>query len=268
VTVGEALAASGIEVREARLLLAAATGFSEASVLAFQEKALPSEAEHRFRDFARRRSGGEPVAYILGRKEFYSLELVVTPAVLIPRPETELLVDLVLARKPASVLDMGTGSGAIALAIKRHLPGARVVASDASAAALEVAKRNATRLNLDIELRHGRWFEAVAGERFEAVVCNPPYVVAGDPHLAQLPFEPRLALEAGADGLDALRVVAREAPAHLLPGGWLLVEHGMGQQAAVRELLEAAGLETGSGWPDLAGIPRVAGGRVKSPHGH
>ena len=266
--VAEALRTASIDAREARLLLAAATGFSEASVLAFQEKTLPAEAEDRFLELVRRRSEGEPVAYILGRKEFYSLELAVTPAVLIPRPETELLVDLVLARKPASVLDVGTGSGAIALALKRHLPGTRVVASDASAAALAVAKRNATRLNLEIELRHGRWFEAVAGERFEAVVCNPPYVAAGDPHLAQLQFEPQLAIESGADGLDAMRVIAREAPAHLLPGGWLLVEHGMGQQHAVRALLEAAGLETASGWPDLAGIPRVAGGRVKSSHGH
>jgi release factor glutamine methyltransferase len=266
--VAEALRASAIDPREARLLLAAATGFSEASVLAFQEKTLPAEAQDRFLDFVTRRTKGEPVAYILGRKEFYSLELAVTPAVLIPRPETELLVDLVLARKPASVLDVGTGSGAIALALKHHLPGARVVASDASAAALEVAKRNATRLNLDIELRHGRWFEAVAGERFEAIVSNPPYVEVGDPHLAELPFEPRLALEAGADGLDALRMIAREAPAHLAPGGWLLVEHGMGQQDAVRALLEAAGLETASSWPDLAGIPRVAGGRVKSRHGN
>jgi len=268
VNVQEALRASAIDPREARLLLAAATGFSEASVLAFQEKTLPAEAEGRFLDFVTRRSKGEPVAYILGRKEFYSLDLTVTPAVLIPRPETELLVDLVLARKPASILDMGTGSGAIALALKRHLPGTRVVASDASAAALEVARRNATRLNLDIELRHGRWFEAVAGERFEAVVCNPPYVAAGDPHLAHLQFEPQLAIESGADGLDAMRIVVQEAPAHLLPGGWLLLEHGMGQQEAVRELLEAAGLETTSGWPDLAGIPRVAGGRVKSSHGH
>lgn len=266
--VEEALRTSGIDAREARLLLAAATGFSEASVLAFQEKTVPSEAEERFLDFVGRRSKGEPVAYILGRKEFYSLDLTVTPAVLIPRPETELLVDLVLARKPASVLDMGTGSGAIALALKHHLPGTRVVASDSSAAALEVAKRNATRFNLNIELRHGRWFEAVAGERFEAVVCNPPYVAAGDPHLAHLQFEPQLAIESGADGLDAMRIVIREAPAHLLPGGWLLLEHGMGQQEAVRSLLEAAGLETTSGWPDLAGIPRVAGGRVKSPHGH
>lgn len=258
-TVEEALRIGGAD---ARLLLSEATGFSQASLIAFPEKELPAEAEQRFRDFAERRQKGEPVAYILGRKEFYDIDLVVTPAVLIPRPETELLVDLALARKPASILDVGTGSGAIALALKKHLPRARVVASDSSAAALEVAKRNATRLNLDIELRHGRWYEAVAGERFEAIVSNPPYVESGDPHLAGLQFEPRLAIESGADGLDAMRIVVREAPAHLLPGGWLLVEHGMGQQAAVRELLEGAGLETTTGWPDLAGIPRVAGGKA------
>jgi len=208
-----------------------------------------------------RRAAGEPVAYILGHKEFYGLELAVTPAVLIPRPETELLVDLALARKPQSVVDIGTGSGAIALAIKRHLPGARVVATDASAAALEVARRNAARFALDIELRHGRWFVPLAGERFEAIISNPPYVVVDDPHLAGLPYEPRLAIVAGADGLDAFRVLAREAPAHLQPGGWLLLEHGAGQHEAVRELLEAAGLETTESWPDLAGIPRVSGGK-------
>ena len=258
-TVQEAL---GIGVADARLLLAEATGFSQASLLAFPEKEIPAEAEARFRDFTERRNKGEPVAYIVGHKEFYSLDLAVNPAVLIPRPETELLVDLVLARKPASVLDLGTGSGAIALAIKRHLPAARVVASDASAAALEVAKRNATRLNLDIELRHGRWFDAVPGERFEAIVANPPYVRTGDPHLAQLQYEPMLAIASGVDGLDAMRTVVKEAPNHLLPGGWLLVEHGMGQHDAVRELLEAAGLETTSNWPDLAGIPRVSGGKA------
>jgi release factor glutamine methyltransferase len=263
-TVDEALRSGGIDAREARLLLAAATGFSEASVLAFPEKELAVESAERFLSFASRRARGEPVAYILGRKEFYGLELTVTPAVLIPRPETELLVDLALARAPASVLDLGTGSGAIALALKRHLPGARVVAADASAAALEVARRNATKLGLDIELRHGRWLEAVQGERFDGIVCNPPYVTVDDPHLAALPFEPRLALLGGADGLDAIRMVAREAPAHLAPGGWLLLEHGAGQHEAVRSLLEAAGLETALGWPDLAGIPRVAGGRVKS----
>ena len=260
-TVHEALKASGIDAREARLLLAAATGFSEASVLAFPEKELAVESAERFLSFASRRAKGEPVAYILGRKEFYGLELEVTPAVLIPRPETELLVDLALARRPASVLDLGTGSGAIALALKRHLPSARVVAADTSADALAVAQRNAARFGLDIEWRLGRWFEPLAGERFEGIVCNPPYVAVGDPHLAALPFEPRLALLAGGDGLDAVRLVAREAPAHLLAGGWLLLEHGEGQHEAVRGLLEVAGLETQAGWPDLAGIPRVAGGR-------
>lgn len=260
-TIEEALRDSGIDAREARLLLAAATGFSEASVLAHPERQLPLQIQTTFLDMTRRRAAGEPVAYILGHKEFYGLELAVNPAVLIPRPETELLVDLALARKPASLVDIGTGSGAIAIALKRHLPQARVVATDASAAALEVAKRNAVRYGLDVELRHGRWFEPLAGERFEAIISNPPYVEVDDPHLAGLPYEPRLAIVGGSDGLDGLRVLAREAPAHLLPGGWLLVEHGAGQHEAVRELLEAAGLETTESWPDLAGIPRVSGGK-------
>ena len=260
-TVQQALESSGIDPREARLLLAAATGFSEASVLAHTERELPSDIRQRFMEMTARRAAGEPVAYILGHKEFYGLELTVTPAVLIPRPETELLVDLAIARNPASILDLGTGSGAIALALKRHLPAARVVASDASAAALEVAKRNAVRFALDIELRHGRWFEPMAGERFEAIISNPPYVQTGDPHLPGLQFEPRFAVVSGADGLDAIRIIARDAPDHLLPGGWLLLEHGAGQHEAVRELLEAAGLETTQSWPDLAGIPRVSGGK-------
>jgi release factor glutamine methyltransferase len=259
--VGEALSSSGIDPREARLLLAAATGFSEASVLAHPERELPLEVEESFFHMTLRRAAGEPVAYILGRKEFYGLDLTVTPAVLIPRPETELLVDLALARRPATVVDLGTGSGAIALALKRHLPAARVVATDASTAALEVAKRNAARFGLDIEFRHGRWFEPVAGERFEAIISNPPYVVVNDPHLVGVQFEPRFAFESGPDGLDAIRVIARQAPQHLLPGGWLLLEHGAGQQEAVRALLEAAGLETAASWPDLAGIPRVSGGK-------
>ncbi|HEX6298825.1 MAG TPA: peptide chain release factor N(5)-glutamine methyltransferase [Burkholderiales bacterium] len=260
-TVQEALARGGLDPREARLLLAAASGYPESVVLAFPDRELPEESKAAYLSFVARRAAGEPVAYILGRKEFYGMELEVTPAVLVPRPETELLVDLALARQPASVLDLGTGSGAIALALKRHLSSARVVASDASAEALAVARRNAAAFGLDIEWRLGRWFEPLAGERFEGIVCNPPYVAVGDPHLVALPFEPRLALLAGADGLDAIRLLAREAPAHLVPGGWLLLEHGMGQHEAVRALLEAAGLETEAGWPDLAGIPRVAGGR-------
>jgi release factor glutamine methyltransferase len=251
----------GIDPREARLLLAAATGFSEASLLAFPERGLPAEVEQAFLASVARRRRGEPIAYILGRKEFYSLELAVNPAVLIPRPETELLVDLVLARKPSSVLDLGTGSGAIALAIKKHLPSATVAAVEASAAALVMAQRNAVKHGLNVDYRHGRWFEPVAGERFEAIVSNPPYVAEGDPHLADLRFEPAAALVAGPDGLDALREIAAAARPHLEEGGWLFLEHGLGQDAAVRGLLEAAGLEEVQTWPDLAGIPRVTGGK-------
>jgi len=255
-----------LEPREARLLLAQATGFSEASVLAHPERELPAEAETRFRDLAARRKHGEPIAYLLGEKEFYGLPLAVNPAVLIPRPETELLVELALARKPASVLDLGTGSGAIALALKRHLAAARVIAVERSAAALAVAQRNALKLGLEVEFRHGLWFEPVAGERFDLVVSNPPYVAMGDAHLGQgdVRFEPRSALVAGADGLESIRAIVRDAPGHLNPGGQLLLEHGLGQDAEVRKLLREAGLEDIATWPDLAGIARVSGGGLKS----
>jgi release factor glutamine methyltransferase len=255
-----------LEPREARLLLAQATGFSEASVLAHPERELPAAAAAKFREYAARRARGEPIAYILGMKEFYGLMLAVNPAVLIPRPETELLVELARARHPASVLDLGTGSGAIALAIKRNLPAARVIAVERGAAALAVAQRNALKLGLEVELRHGPWFEPVAGERFDLVVSNPPYVAEGDPHLdaGDLRFEPRSALVAGADGLESIRTIVQEAPAHLNPGGRLLLEHGLGQDAAIRALLQQAGLEDVRSWPDLAGIARVSGGGLKS----
>lgn len=259
-TVQQALSASGIDAREARLLLAEATGFSQAAVVAFQEKKLSQEAEERFLDFASRRKRGEPIAYIVGHKEFYGLELAVNPAVLIPRPETELLVELAVERKPASVLDLGTGSGAIALAIKKQLPSSKVIAVEASAAALVVAQRNAAKHGLEVDFRHGRWFEPLAGERFDVIVANPPYVAEGDPHLKDLEFEPREALLAGPDGLDAIRQIAAQAPRHLAQGGWLLIEHGQGQDAAVRALLA---LEEVRSWPDLAGIPRVSGGKVE-----
>ena len=260
-TVQEALGTSGIEPREARLLLAAATGFSEASVIAFPEKELAAEAAARFHDWVMRRARGEPVAYIVGHKEFYGLDLAVNPAVLIPRPETELLVEIALQRNFSSVVDLGTGCGAIALALKKHRPRARVVAVEASAAALAIAQRNAVKHNLDIEWRHGVWLEPLGDERFDLIVSNPPYVAEGDPHLAELRSEPRSALVAGADGLAAIREIARAAPAHLAPGGWLLLEHGLGQHGAVRGLLHAAGLEEVETWPDLAGIPRVSGGK-------
>lgn len=263
-TFAEALRA--LEPREARLLLAHVTGLSEASVLAHPERELEAAAQARFAELAARRARGEPIAYLVGEKEFYGLALRVDPSVLIPRPETELLVELALARDPTSVLDLGTGSGAIALAIKRHLPAARVVAVESSAAALAVARRNALKLGLEVDFRHGLWFEPVAGERFDLVVSNPPYVAMGDAHLLQgdLRFEPQSALVAGPEGLDALRDIVRGAPSHLNPGGWLLVEHGLGQDAAVRTLLAQAGLEGIATWPDLAGIARVSGGGLES----
>jgi release factor glutamine methyltransferase len=267
--VDEALAAQGIESREARLLLAAASGTSVAILLAHPERELAPDSAARFVAWAARRRGGEPVAYILGRREFFDLELEVGPAVLIPRPETELLVELALERlepeRETRVVDLGTGSGAVALAIKRHRPRARVLAVDSSAAALAIARANAERLGLAIELRPGRWYDAVRGERFDLAVSNPPYVADGDPHLAEgdLRFEPRAALAAGADGLDAIREVVAGAREHLAPRGWLLVEHGLGQDAAVRALLQGAGLEGATSWPDLAGILRVSGARAR-----
>jgi release factor glutamine methyltransferase len=261
--VQEALSKTSLDAREARLLLAAASGFSEASVVAYPERDLPGEVVERYRGWAERRAKGEPVAYILGHKEFYGLELSVNPAVLIPRPETELLVELSLQREFASVLDLGTGSGAIALALKRHRPKARVVAVEASAAALVVAKRNATRHSLDVELLHGQWFAPLGGQRFDVIVSNPPYVAEGDPHLADLSFEPASALVAGSDGLSAIRAISQEVTSHLNSGGWVFLEHGMGQDIAVRDLLKRARLEDITSWPDLAGIPRVTGGKVK-----
>jgi release factor glutamine methyltransferase len=243
------------------MLLAAATGFSEAAVLAFPERALPPEAHQRFADFSARRRKGEPVAYILGRREFYGLPLAVNPAVLIPRPETELLVELALDRQFDTAVDLGTGCGAVALAIKKHRPDAGVVAVEASAASLEVAKRNGIALGLDVEWRHGRWCAPLEGERFDLIVSNPPYVASGDPHLGALRYEPASALVSGADGLDAIRDIVAAAPAHLSAGAWLLLEHGMGQDEPVRSLLERAGLEDVRTWPDLAGIPRVSGGK-------
>jgi release factor glutamine methyltransferase len=258
--VEEALRPSGIDPREARILLAHATGFSDAAVLAFPERTLGAGAEARFLELIARRRAGEPIAYILGHKEFYGLRLAVNPAVLIPRPETELLVDLALEQPFSNALDLGAGSGAIALALKKHRPQARVVAVEASAAALVLARRNGAALDLDVEWRHGRWFDGL--DRFDVVVSNPPYVAAGDPHLADLRFEPAQALVSGKDGLDAIREISAGISQHLAAGGWVFIEHGLGQDGAVRQLLQTSGLEEVRTWPDLAGIPRVTGGRA------
>lgn len=266
---GQALERAGFDAREARLLLAEASGLSEAALIARPERVLPQTVLARFHNLAVRRRGGEPIAYLLGRREFYGISLAVSPAVLIPRPESELLVELALQRlapeAAAHVLDLGTGSGAVALAVKRERPRAQVIAVELSRAALALGQSNAIRLGLEIEFRLGHWFEPVALECFDLVLANPPYVARDDPHLEQgdLRFEPRAALVAGADGLDAIRAIARAAPAYLGRGAWLLLEHGLGQEETVRALLQEAGLEAVSTWPDLGGVPRVSGARAR-----
>jgi release factor glutamine methyltransferase len=262
-TLADALRSSGLDPREARLLLAAAAGLEQTTIVAHPERALAPEASATYLKFLERRKAGEPVAYILGRQEFYGLELSVGPGALIPRPETELIVDLALQLSFSSVVDLGTGSGAIAIALKHARPDARVVATDFSAEALAVARRNAEKHRLQIDFRHGSWLEPLGDERFDLIVANPPYVAEGDHHLRQLGFEPQEAIIGGSDGLDGIREIARGASRHLLPGGRLLMEHGMGQEQAVRAVLDRAGLEDIGNWPDLARIPRVTGGKVK-----
>jgi release factor glutamine methyltransferase len=218
-----------------------------------------------------RRAAGEPLAYITGRRGFWSLDLEVTPATLIPRPETELMVEQALQRLPVDaacdVADLGTGSGAIALAIARERPGARMVATDASTDALVVAQRNAQRHGIaNVAFMQGDWLAPLAGRRFEVIVSNPPYIEAADPHLGQgdLRFEPASALAAGADGLDDIRRIVRDARKHLQPGGWLLFEHGWNQGDAVRQLLREAGYTEVFTARDLELRDRVSGGRAAS----
>jgi release factor glutamine methyltransferase len=252
---------------DAELLVAQVLGAGRSSLAADPDRGLAPEELLALESLVRRRLAGEPVAYLTGRREFWSIELEVTPDVLVPRPETELLVERVLAaiaglEKPA-VLDLGTGSGAIAIAVAAERPDAEVTATDASAAALGVAQRNAAGLGLrNLRFCKGDWYTPLAGARFNAIVSNPPYVAAGDPALAALAHEPRLALVGGSDGLEALAVVASGAPRHLLPGGWLLVEHGASQGAAVRRLLQSAGLERVTTRADLAGLDRATEGAM------
>ncbi len=240
-------------------------------LFAHRDDPLHEDMARTFDALVERRALGEPVAYLTGRRGFWSLELEVDEAVLIPRPETELLVELALQRiapgRPARAADLGTGSGAIALAIAHDRPQAEVLAVDASRDALVVAQRNAQRLGLaNVAFRHGDWFAPLAGARFDVIAANPPYVAEGDPHLLQgdLRFEPAPALASGVDGLDAIRSIVREAPAHLRPGGWLLLEHGLEQGSAVRALLHAAGFAEVATHRDLEHRDRVTLGRVRS----
>jgi len=236
--------------------------------MARTEQALTTEQLARFDGLLQRRLRGEPVAYIIGRREFFGLDYGLTPDVLIPRPDTETLVEAALQRIPASqsclVLDLGTGSGAIAIAIAVHRPLAKVTAVDHSGAALEVARGNVERLSAsNVRLLRSDWFNALEGEVFDAIVSNPPYIAATDPHLSQgdLRFEPSGALVSGKDGLDDIRAIVAQVPAHLAPGGWLLLEHGYDQAERVAALLEDAGFKDVDHAADLAGIERVTLGR-------
>lgn len=252
---------------DAEILLAAALDKPRSHLVAWPDHLLEGEARARFGELVERRERGEPVAHILGRREFWSLPLRVTPDVLIPRPDTETLVEVTLESMPADtplrVLDLGTGSGAIALALKFERPLSRVVATDASPAALEVARTNAADLNLAVDFRAGRWWEPVAGERFDIIVSNPPYIAAADPHLAtgDVRFEPKTALVAGAEGLDDIRAIATGAGDHLLPGGRLFIEHGYDQAAAVREIFAGAGLAGIRQSQDFGGNDRITCGQ-------
>jgi release factor glutamine methyltransferase len=245
---------------DAEVLLAFAVGSPRSSLHAAPERTLTVDECRSFEALLARRSAGEPLAYLTGEREFFSLSLRVSPAVLIPRPETELLVEAALARSTTwqrpRILDVGTGSGAIALALKASLSEASVTGSDVDAEALAVARANAARLDLDVRFVASRWFEAFADERFDLIASNPPYVRAADVAGA-LVHEPRLALDGGAEGLDAYRAVLADAPAHLAPGGMLLLEHGHDQREALIALAERTGWQAAAVHDDLAGRPRV-----------
>lgn len=262
------LAASGLPRIEARALLEHASGRTREWLVGHGDEPAPADVAERFRVLARRRAAGEPLAYLVGGREFFGRWFETTPAVLIPRPDTELLVEAALARaaQRARVLDLGTGSGAIALTLALERPDLEVTATDASPRAVEVAARNAARLGAArVRILVGDWYAALgAGERFEMIVSNPPYIAAGDAHLAagDLRHEPAQALTDGADGLSALRTIVAAAPQHLAPGGWLLLEHGLDQGDAVRQLLAAAGFDALATLRDAEARDRVSLGRL------
>ncbi len=254
---------------EADLLLCRILGKPRSHLIAWPDAELTPAQQQAYEALLQRRCSGEPLAHITGEREFWSLTLRVTPDTLIPRPDTELLVERALAhldpRSTGRIADLGTGSGAIALALCHECPGLQIDASDRIPAALEVAKDNARRLGCErIRFHLGDWCQALPeGAVYDLLLSNPPYIEADDPHLSQgdLPREPLSALASGADGLDDIRRIARQAPGRLKPGGWLILEHGYRQADAVQACLTAAGLDQVTTYPDLAGHPRVTEGR-------
>jgi release factor glutamine methyltransferase len=255
---------------ENRILLCHATGLSRVQLITRAEQPLDEAQAKRLAGLLQRRLAGEPIAYIVGKREFFGLDFEVSEAVLIPRPDTELIVELAIERLPSKgrLLDMGTGSGAIAVSIAHSRPDAAVTALDVSEAALAIARRNAASNQASVRFLHSDWFGALdADERFELIASNPPYIAAGDEHLSQgdLRFEPSGALTDHADGLSALRTIVDGSRRHLVPGAWLLMEHGYDQAASVRALLDAAGYTEVQSWRDIAGIERVSGGKFFVP---
>jgi release factor glutamine methyltransferase len=267
-SVAEMLQIANIDPVDARALLRAALGVGDTYLIAHPGQPLTEQQRERYLDWIESRRAGAPVAYLTGEREFYSLAFKVTPDVLIPRPETELLVDVALeripAREPSRVLELGTGSGCVAVAIAKHRPRAQVTATDVSRAALALARENAARHGAGIEFIESDWLEALAGRRFDLIVSNPPYVAEDDPHLSQgdSRFEPRAALAAGADGLSCIRSIIAQARAHLEPGGGLHFEHGYDQAARCRAMLAQASYRDVTSRRDLAGIERISGGAV------
>ena len=264
----EALAqarAVGIARLDAQWLLCHLFKRPRSWLLAHDDEPLPAADDATWAGLLRRRAAGEPLAYVLGEREFCGLALQVTPAVLVPRPETELLVQWALeclGDAPAlTVIDLGTGSGAIALALLRARPDIDMLATDASAEALAVAQGNAQRHGLPLRLSQGDWWAAAGSTRFSLALSNPPYIAVGDPHLHALAHEPLCALTAGEDGLDALRQLIVGAPDHLIPGAWLLLEHGHDQACAVQTMLRGCGFGAAQTRHDLAGLPRCTGAR-------
>jgi len=260
-----------IDAVDGRILLRHVLGCSAVELVTRGEELLAPANWGRFEELVRRREAGEPVAYLIGEREFYGRTFKVTPAVLIPRPETELLVELALARcvdrRQPRLLDMGTGSGILAITLALELPDASVCAVDSSRRALWVAMANAAQAGASVSFVESDWFVGLGSERFDLIVANPPYVAAADPHLGEgdVRFEPRSALAAGPEGLDDLDRIISEAPAYLEPNGWLLLEHGYHQAAAVRSRLVDAGFVDVASWQDLAGIDRATGGRRLRP---
>jgi release factor glutamine methyltransferase len=265
-TVGALQASLPLEPLENRILLQHVLGMTRVALITRSERALTQQEAQQLSALVRRRLDGEPIAYIVGQREFYGLPFKVSPAVLIPRPDTELIVELALARLPPQgrLLDMGTGSGAIAVSVAHTRPDAQVTALDVSPEALAIARENAAANGAQVRFLQSDWFAAVGEERFEVVASNPPYIASSDEHLAQgdLRFEPVGALTDHADGLSDLRSIIAGAGAHLVAGGWLLLEHGYDQAVQVRDLLAAHGYIEVQSWRDLAGIERVSGGRL------